>query len=123
MGICSRIHKIIKFSNLPSRFQSIFACRNLTEITYWKNLFYLQGFDNIKTFEIYSKDENCFIGDANWFNFKGLHESIKTPKFDNASWASYLYYSNQYWSGKFTSNPIIEVIVKLPCTINKLIID
>lgn len=115
--------RLLNYPSLPSRFQSIFACRNLEEINYWKTLFEEQGFSNVKTFKISSNDEDCFVGDANWFNSKGLYENIQTSNFENVSWATYLYYSNKYWSGEFTHNPHVEVLVKLPCTINELIIN
>lgn len=113
--------RALNFPNLPSRFQSIFACKTLQDTYYWKDLFQKQGFANLKIFEIDVSENNFFEGDSNWFNLKGLSQVIQTNKFENASLSSYLFFSHKYWSGEITSDPKMELSIKLPCKIGKLI--
>lgn len=87
--------RVLNFPDLPSRFQSTFACKTLEDSLYWETLFQQQGFKNLKTFEISFDENNYFEGDANWFNSNGLYSSIKTSKFENASWASFLFFFKQ----------------------------
>ena len=109
----------LNFPNLPSRFQCMFGCETIEDIKIWEKFFSSTGSSKFNIVKI--KTPHVFLGDANWFNQKGLQYFCQTSEFGNISFASYCYFANKYWSGLMTDNPQKEVLITLPCQVIEIL--
>jgi hypothetical protein len=106
----------LKYSHIPSRFETLFALENLDDIKKWPELIT----NNYKIFEIKVNNTQVFKLDASSL-LSGVYLDQKIcPQvegfFAELNWR----YSNKYWSSldsKDMKKP--ELLIKLPVTIGK----
>lgn len=120
------------FSNRTSRFQSFFASVTKEQALEWAKYFKKYGKDindkyNIKKYNIVTiESTNAFIGDAAWFSkledietnlhfFSSLSNIVEPNSVAEKIEAAF-----KYWNGEFTNNPLPEVLIPLPFTINSI---
>lgn len=96
--------RLTNFPNKASRFQSLFTVKSYKHISNWINNY--QSFKDYNIFEINSND------------YKDEYDIKWIDKIIDHSPTSYVY-ANNYWSGKHSDSPLLEVLIKLPVTIGK----
>lgn len=85
----------IKFNNLPSRFESVFACKTLEEA-----LKYKQGYREVSSAKIYKiTGDLVFEADMNLL------------KMGHCILGNYTM-AEKYWNGEVSENPFMEVLLK-----------
>lgn len=95
--------RILHFSGLPSRFESLFACDTEENLRLW--LQKLKGPTKPMIWEIDIEHKNFLLLDTSLINFNNqplIHATLM---------------SHQYWSGHFSASPLPELLVQLPVTI------
>lgn len=105
------------FPNCPSRFTSLFACKDLYSIKKWFNILSTNNMDctNAHVLKIRPKGR-IFIADSVWRD-----ESLSINGKSVFSTFAYEEFAINYWSGISTKNPIYEVLCELPVEIIKSI--
>lgn len=104
----------LEYPDLPSRFTSIYAAKNLEELKYWidvlqRNYTYDSNDANIKIVET----EKFVYVDSCWRDFCIYSDFHKL----NLNPFLFHYYARQYWSGEMSEEPKPEVLCGLPVTI------
>ena len=104
------VHRRNNFPDKPSRYQSVFAVKQLTDFHLWKEHFSIDR--NSRIFEIDICDKLFFEADARHL----INDSTASSIADDLR----AYFAKiNYWSGRFTDNPLPEIVIKLPVTIGK----
>lgn len=113
------IVRMIHFPDCPSRFTSLFACQTKRDVKLWYDL--LRGNKmnfsktTIKKIETTGK---TFICDSYWRDYsldlKDKNGNVLSPVF---SPFAYHEFAKNYWSGKQTNTPRMEVLCELPVTV------
>lgn len=100
-----------RYPALPSRYQSVYAVKNISDFSVWPEL-------TCSKYEIYkiefNKQDSVYL-DANFLKICLYQECQEARKFNYGfspgnSW----YYANQYWSGAISETPKMELLIKGP---------
>lgn len=107
-----------RYSQYPSRFQSLFASRSLQEALFWTKYHPADRPLNLITIET---DKFNFF-DCSWITpqdgmLDGLNIKSLCRPFSLGAMCDI---ADCYWSKKQTKKPIIEVLIPLPCKIIKI---
>ena len=95
--------RVTEFPERPSRFQSMFAWRNLADANFFI------GQQQLQDFHVYEvESDSCFIGDMRLI-------------FLSANLISSYEMARRYWAGESSASPLHEVLIPLPATIGKQI--
>ncbi len=107
------------FSCLPSRFESLFACKNKDDIITWSKILSCNSMDiSNATVKIIDANNGFFIGDAKWRDMPlNITDSATKKVYPVFSPFAYHEWAIQYWSGMLTDRPRMEVLCKLPVTV------
>lgn len=101
--------RVIKFPNIPSRFQCLFAIPSLEDINKWPEL---SG--DYSIYEIEYDTDKVAILDANQLN-GGINTN------GNYSPCTNIVYAEKYLSGELSESPKLEILIPLPVKIGKKI--
>lgn len=96
------------YSNIPSRFKSIFAVKQISDFIPWKNIFQL--IRSTKIFEIEYDTSKCIELDANYL--RGGIDCNPNSQIESL---------HKYWSGQLSNSPLLELLIPLPITIGRSI--
>lgn len=97
-----------RYPSLPSRYQSVYAVKNISDFSAWPELTYPK-------YEIYKiefdKQDSVYL-DANFLKICLYQEYREDEKLNYGfspgnSW----YYANQYWSGAISEAPKMELLI------------
>ncbi len=113
--------RLLRFPELPSRFQSLFACQAEQDVCDWYNILKENHYDMSRAVVKIIETDDCFVADAAWrdkrLEINGSSEIGKHVKYTVFSPFAYHAWAYDYWSGKPTSNPKIEVLCRLPVSV------
>lgn len=105
------------FSNMPSRFTSLFALESLDDLQHWD---LLQG--NFSIFEIEISEPVVKL-DASFLKGGIALNFVKDFQFyEGFSPSINFYNAKKYWSGLFSEKPQPEVLISLPIKVGKEIL-
>ncbi len=106
--------RTLYFSNLPSRFTSLFACKTKDEIKRWYDVLVNdeKNFPNI-SIKIISTDRKTLTCDTYW------RDGIQITYNDSSVFSPFAYqeYATNYWRGIKSNTPRMEVLCELPVTV------
>lgn len=105
------------FPERPSRFTSLFACSDPKGIKYWYELLKNNTMDTSKaSVKIIEPSGITFTADSYW---RDEPVSLSSSHMDWSTFSPFVYHerAKQYWRGKFTDHPSIEVLCELPVTV------
>lgn len=107
--------RLLDFPHLPSRFTSLFACENASNIKLWYDS--LNNTSNAIVKKIEVPEGNFICCDAGWrdapFNLIS-DDKTERPIFNPFS---YHVLAKKYWNGQFTSSPKPEFLCQLPVSV------
>lgn len=108
------LYRRANFPEIPSRFTSMFALKNIDDLKYWPEL----TKNNFKIFEI-NYDGPIYQLDASFI--KGAICHLNDNKNAKIGFYPALIFKefHQYLSGHFSNNPKPEILLPLPITIGK----
>ncbi len=105
----------LEFPNIISRFESMFAVKNLNDAELW-----------LKTLNSYEDDNHsiiqpkiCILQCNSYFEADATWRDIFFSGETTTNFALCYYRACKYWSGAKTSNPVTEILVSLPAKVVK----
>lgn len=101
----------LNFPKMPSRLQSFFACETLADIDIWIDFLNLE---NPRIVEVQYSTRNFKKLDARLINGEPIE------KYSNIKEA---FQAKQYWRGKFSDNPLPELLICGEIQVSKIIRD
>jgi len=111
--------RLLHFTYLPSRFESLFACERKEDVIAWADILSQNSMDIANaTVKVIETSNDFFIGDSAWRdqpltlkqeleNGQDYYRPVFSP-------FAYHYWAIQYWSGIRTDAPKLEVLCRLP---------
>lgn len=96
------------YSNMPSRFKSIFAVKQISDFIPWAKYFSINQCPHI--FEIECDASQCIELDATYL--KGGITCNPNSQIESL---------HKYWSGQLSNSPLLELLIPLPVTIGRSI--
>lgn len=107
--------RLLYFSDRPSRFTSLFACKTMKDAKRWYDILK----PNLKhschvTVKKIETNGKIFIADSFWRDDKFYLNDIQHQVF---SPFAYHEWARKYWKGDFSTQPVLEVLCELPVTV------
>lgn len=113
------IVRMFHFPQCPSRFTSLFACREKKDVKCWYEILSKNSMDTSNTtVKIIETSNSFFIGDSSWRDKRqNLITEEHSEPFPIFSPFAYHEWAKYYWSGYLSENPKYEVLCELPVTV------
>lgn len=109
--------RVLKYSNMPSRFKSLFASKHLNDTLFWVS--YCCNAN--QPFNLVTIESNNYVElDCSWFTMQNNTHITIPSNINPKSIAAVAEIANNYWRGLKTNTPINEVLIPLPCKIIKI---
>ena len=116
--LCLEFIRINYFPHFPSRLQCVFGTKTLEDAKKWMNILPNQSTSPMKIYKI--ECEKAYEFDASWITYPPSIPN-KDYNFNPRSIAKILELCYKYWSQEKTSNPLLELLIKLPAKVIKVL--